>query len=155
MFEQLVNKQLISVCFVTIENNRDRYRLDDTLVLRMAQAETYQLLVDQASQALRDVSDNDIHYEGGLLEGERIGLEAINQPDIPFPETGMLIQEIKEYWADDGTQKFLMGVIFSDLGQGHVLPILTGGTEAEVTNSKEFLTVIHEMGFPYEILCLN
>ncbi len=156
MFEELLNKQLISICFVTISNNSDHYRLDDTLIFRIEGEKTYQFLVNQTSQSLREIGeDQKIIFDGELFEGESIGLEPINAGGIFFPEKGILIQEIREYWADDSNHKFLMGVVFSDSIKGYELPILTGGTEAEITNIDNFYVVIDEMGFPYEVIFLN
>lgn len=151
MFEEILGKRLEAVYAVILVDGMNRYRVEDTLVFRLTTGQMYQLLVAQVNKTLRKMSSEaDVVLWGEYEANLQIILEAM-QADLSLPENGMLIGEIREYWAHDGKQEFLMGVVFTDPEEEFELSVLTGGTEAEIVTSDLFMTVMQETAPPCRV----
>lgn len=151
MFAEMLGQRLETVSAVAVLDEMNRYRLDDTFVFKLSNGHLYQLLVSQADKTLRKMSDETDVILWGEYEAElQIVIEEIGT-EIALPVNGLFIGEIREYWAHDGKQEFLMGVVFAEPDTGRELPILTGGTEAEIVTPDLFMTVIRGMGFPCRV----
>jgi hypothetical protein len=146
MFAEMLGKRLEAIYALIFVHEMNRYRLDDTLVFQLSDGQFYQLLVAQVEKALRKMSDvTDVVLWGEYEADRRLVLEPI---EIDVHQNGLLIGEIREYWANDGKREFLMGVVLADPRSKIELCVLTGGTEAELVNSELFMTAIIGIDLP-------
>lgn len=141
-----INQTVTSVLRVAIEMDGSSEILVESLVLTLSDGREFEVLVDQASVFVRQITpDEGLFASFELEEGESLRRTELDfQVDVPFT-----IASVTEIWSGQEMSSFLTAIVLWDSNRNALLSLCTETDELEVLTIDELWLRINEMPFHY------
>jgi|GEM_PF-2416950 hypothetical protein len=149
-FQELLGQTVTSFARIALVQDNELSPLMDTLLLICSNGRKFELLVEQDTVKLEDLSvTNDLFASFELELGEQLTVSPCRSV-YRVPQT---IVSLTEIWAGSGETEFLVAISFWDKEKNHIISVCTEGDEAElIINLEELWQRVDDMIFSYGTL---
>jgi hypothetical protein len=149
-FQELLGKTVTSLARVVLVQDNELSPLMDTLLFTCSNGRKFELLVEQDTVKLEDLSlTNDLFASFELEPSEQLTVSPCTEV-YGVPQT---IVSLTEIWAGSGETEFLVAISFWDRDKNHIISVCTEGDEAElIINLEELWQRVDDMIFSYGTL---
>lgn len=148
VIKHFLGKTVLEIRRLTLQTKEDFFILNDTLVFTLECDLEYQMLISQNKVKWITTSNKKYQVDFELEISDSIGTVKIDFDIFPIVVGG-----IEEIFAEDGPDKFMVGLVFMDDSLIPKLSILTETDEALLVNSNYFLEHRQQMLLDYHTLC--